>query len=300
MKYNRIAHLDKDISRIVCGTDWLMGATPGDSFKTLDAFVEAGGNCFDTAHCYGANSNILGAWLKARRNAHKLVFLNKGNHPYGSPRFSEMFTKNDIFENHERLGITHTDLYVFHRDDPSVPIEEVVDWMNRIIKSGLITAYGGSNWQPARIDAANKYAAESGQQGFSCNNPNLTLAHNVKPLWDGCVTIDEAGRKWHEANQLPLFAWSSAARGYFAETTDGEVMAAYDCPESQARRARAKELGEKKGFSATQIALAWVLNQPFPTFALCGLRKPSDVEQNVVVPDIQLTSEELRYLEIGG
>jgi aryl-alcohol dehydrogenase-like predicted oxidoreductase len=81
---------------------------------------------------------------------------------------------------------------------------------------------------------------------------------------------------------------------------DEEVLAAYDCAESQARRARATELGEKKGFSATQIALAWVLNQPFLTFALCGLRKPSDVEQNAVVPDIQLTAEELRYLETGN
>lgn len=276
-----------------------MTTTPWESFKTLDAYVEAGGNCFDTAHCYGANSNILGAWLKARRNAHKLVFLNKGNHPYGSPRFSELFTKNDIFENHERLGIDHTDLYVFHRDDPSVPIEEVVDWMNRIIKSGLITAYGVSNWQPERIDAANRYAAESGQQGISCNNPNLTLAHNVKPLWPGCVTIDEAGREWHSANQLPLFAWSSAARGYFAETTDEEVLAAYDCDLSQARRARAKEIGAAKGLSTTQVALAWVLNQPFPTFALCGLRKPSDVAENCLVPDVSLTVDEVRYLEKG-
>lgn len=276
-----------------------MTTTPWESFKTLDAYVEAGGNCFDTAHCYGANSNILGAWLKARRNAHKLVFLNKGNHPYGSPRFSELFTKNDIFENHERLGIDHTDLYVFHRDDPSVPIEEVVDWMNRIIKSGLITAYGVSNWQPERIDAANRYAAESGQQGISCNNPNLTLAHNVKPLWPGCVTIDEAGREWHAANQLPLFAWSSAARGYFAETTDEEVLAAYDCDLSQARRARAKEIGGAKGLSTTQVALAWVLNQPFPTFALCGLRRPSDVAENCLVPDVSLTADEVRYLEKG-
>ncbi len=276
-----------------------MGTAPGESFKALDAFVEAGGNCFDTAHCYGANSNILGAWLTARRNAHKLVFLNKGNHPYGSPRFSELFTKNDIFENHEWLGIDHTDLYVFHRDDPSVPIEEVVDWMNRIIKSGLITAYGVSNWQTERIDAANRYAAESGQQGISCNNPNLTLAHSVKPLWPGCVTIDEAGREWHSANQLPLFAWSSAARGYFAETTDEEVLAAYDCDLSQARRARAKEIGAARGLSTTQVALAWVLNQPFPTFALCGLRKPSDVAENCLVPDVSLTADEVRYLEKG-
>jgi 1-deoxyxylulose-5-phosphate synthase len=177
LKYARIPHLDKDIAKIVCGTDWLMGVAPGESFKTLDAYVAAGGNCFDTAHCYGANSNILGAWLKTRHQAHKFVFLNKGNHPYGSPCLNEASTMSDIQENHYRLGLDHTDLYVFHRDDESVPVETVVDFMNRIISRGFITAYGGSNWTVERVAAANAYAEQSGKQGFSCNNPNLTLAH---------------------------------------------------------------------------------------------------------------------------
>ena len=127
----------------------------------------------------------------------------------------------------------------------------------------------------------------------------MTLAHNVKPLWGGCLTIDKAGRDWHERSQLPLFAWSSAARGYFAETEDPEVIASYDCDISRGRRARAAEIGAKYGLSATQVALAWVLNQPFPAFALCGLRKVSDVEQNVKVPDVVLTAAELKYLEDG-
>jgi 1-deoxyxylulose-5-phosphate synthase len=300
VKYGRIPHLDRDISKIVCGTDWLMDSTPNESFAALDAFLAAGGNCFDTAHCYGANSNILGAWLKARRNAHKIVFLNKGNHPYGSPRFSAEFTKIDIMENHHRLGIEHTDLYVFHRDNPVVPVEEVVDWMNDLIKSGLISAYGGSNWAISRVEAANAYAAKAGKQGFSVNNPNLTLAQNVKPLWDGCVTIDKSGREWHTKTQLPLFSWSSAARGYFAEVSDAHVMESYDSEISRARRERAKELGAKYGLSATQIAIAWVLNQPFPAFALCGLRRPSDVAENCKVPDVTLTADEVRYLEDGA
>lgn len=299
MKYGRIPHLNKDISKIVCGTDWLMGCTPSESFAALDAFVEAGGNCFDTAHCYGPNSNILGAWLKLRHIAPKLVFLNKGNHPYGSPRFSAEFTRIDILENHDRLGIDHTDLYVFHRDNPSVPIEEVVDWMNDLIKVGYISAYGGSNWSIQRLAAGNAYAAKTGKQGFSVNNPNLTLAENVKPLWDGCLTIDEAGRKWHEESQLALFSWSSAARGYFAEINDEHMLASYDSEVSRKRRERAKELGAKYGLSATQIALAWVLNQPFPTFALCGLRKKSDVEENCKVTEFTLTREEVLYLEKG-
>ena len=299
MKYGRVPHLDKDISRIVCGTDWLMGVPPGDSFKVLDAFVAAGGNCFDTAHCYGANSNILGAWLKTKHQAHSLVFLNKGNHPYGKPCLTAADTRSDIQENHYRLGLDHTDLYVFHRDDESVPVETVVDFMNDTIRRGFITAYGGSNWRVERIAAANAYAAKTNQQGFSCNNPNLTLAHNVKPLWGGCLTIDKAGRDWHQETQLPLFAWSSAARGYFAETSDPEVIASYDCELSQTRRARAKEIGAKHGLSATQVALAWVLNQPFPAFALCGLRKLSDVEQNCIVPDVVLSADEMNYLENG-
>jgi 1-deoxyxylulose-5-phosphate synthase len=77
-------------------------------------------------------------------------------------------------------------------------------------------------------------------------------------------------------------------------------MASYDCELSQARRARAKELGVKHGLSATQVALAWVLNQPFPSFALCGLRKVSDVEQNCVVPDVTFSPAEMSYLENGS
>jgi 1-deoxyxylulose-5-phosphate synthase len=300
MKYGRIPHLNKDISKIVCGTDWLMSTPPGDAFGTLDAYVEAGGNCFDTAHCYGANSNILGAWIRSRHAEKKLVFLNKGNHPYGSPRFSAQFTRVDILENHDRLCIDHTDLYVFHRDDPSVPIEEVVDWMNELIKEGYVTAYGGSNWNVERIAAGNAYAEKSGKQGFSVNNPNLTLAENVKPLWDGCVTIDPESRKWHEQSQLALFSWSSAARGYFAEVDDAHVNESYDSTTSRARRERAKELGQKYGLSATQIALAWVLNQPYPTFALCGLRKKTDVVENCAVADFVLSKEEVAYLEHGN
>jgi 1-deoxyxylulose-5-phosphate synthase len=299
MKYGRIPHLDKDISKIVCGTDWLMDSVPWNTFKTLDAFVEAGGNCFDTAHCYGSNSTILGAWIRERRNADSLVFLNKGNHPYGSPRLSAELTLSDIEMNHHRLSIDHSDMYVMHRDDPSVPIEEVVDWLNEYKNQGLITAFGGSNWQIERIEAANAYAEKAGKQGFSLNNPNLTLAANTKPLWDGCVTIDEVGRAWHEKTQMPLFSWSSAARGFFAEVNDAEMLAAYDSPTSRARRDRAKELGAKHSLSATQIALAWVLNQPFPAFALCGLRTPENVAENCQVPDVTLTPEEVKWLETG-
>jgi len=300
MKTGNVPHVNVPVSRIVMGCDWLMDASPRESFKALDAYWEAGGRTFDSAHCYGANTNILGAWLTARDYKDEAIYFDKGCHPYGSPRFSYEFTLEDLNANHKNLGVEHTHFFVFHRDDPSVPVGEVCDWMNEIIARGRIQAYGGSNWEHTRIAELNEYASKNGKQGMSLNNPNMTLASNSKPLWSGCLTIGDAGRKWHEETQMPLFAWSSTARGYFAGTTDSDVLAAYDNPESQARKARATEVGEKHGLTATQVALAWVLNQPFPVFALCGLRTVENVEQNLAVLDVTLSPSEMNYLEHGS
>ena len=132
---------------------------------------------------------------------------------------------------------------VLHRDDTSVPVGEIVDWLNELKDEGRIEVFGGSNWTHQRVAEANAYAEKNGKQGFSLNNPNLTLAENTKPLWDGCLTIDEEGRKWHEETQLPLFSWSSTARGYFARPDDDEVNAAYDNPMSRPAEIAPKSLG---------------------------------------------------------
>ncbi len=206
---------------------------------------------------------------------------------------------SDIEQNHEKIGVDYTDFFVLHRDNPEVPVGEIVDWLNEFKSQGLIGAFGGSNWTHDRIAAANAYAAQNGKQGMSLNNPNMTLAQNSEPLWGGCLTIGSEGRAWHEETQLPLFSWSSMARGYFAHSTDPDVVRAYDNPVSQARRERAERLGKEKAVSAMQIAMAWVLNQPFPTFALAGLRTPDQAREALVAVDIELTSEEVRWLEQG-
>jgi aryl-alcohol dehydrogenase-like predicted oxidoreductase len=300
MKTANVPYLDRPVSRIVCGTDFMMGQPPYISFKALDAYWEAGGRTFDSAHCYGPNSNVFGAWTSSRGVKSEVIYFDKGCHPYGSPRVSREDMRNDILQNHERLGVEYTDFFVLHRDNPEVPIGEIVDWLNEFKAQGLIGAFGGSNWKVERIQAANEYAERAGKQGFSLNNPNLSLARAQDELWKGAYTIDEAGRQWHEQSQFPLFSWSSTARGYFAGTEDPEVLRAFDNEENRARRERAREVGERYGFSPTQTALAWVLSQPFPVFALCGLRNVDNVKENVAVLDVTLTPEELRYLEHGA
>lgn len=300
MTTGTVPYLDKPVSRIVCGTDFLMGAAPSQTFPALDAYWQAGGRTFDTAHCYGANTNVFAAWTGSRGVRDEVIYFDKGCHPSSRARVTYEDMKSDILQNHDRLSREYTDFFVLHRDDPAVPVGEIVDWLNEFKESGLIGVFGGSNWHHTRIAAANEYAEKNGKQGFSLNNPNLTLAENVVPLWGGCLTIDEEGRRWHAESGLPLFAWSSTARGYFAGTDDAEVLRAYDSETNRARRARAEELGVKYGMSAVQIALAWTLCQPGNIFALCGLRTVDNVKQNVAVTELKLTPEELRYLEFGA
>lgn len=278
----------------------MMSVTPYQSFAALDAYWEAGGRVFDTAHCYRANTNVFASWTGSRGVRDEVIYFDKGCHPYGRQRVTREDMLSDILENHKNLERNYTDFFVLHRDDPEIPVGEIVDWLNEFKDQGLIGVFGGSNWDHHRIAAANEYAEKNGKQGFSLNNPNLTLAENVVPLWDGCLTIGDEGMKWHAETGFPLFAWSSTARGYFAYTEDEEVLRAYDSETNRQRRERTAELGEKYGLSTVQIALSWTLSQPGNIFALCGLRTVDNVRQNVAALELELSAEEIHYLKFGN
>lgn len=296
-----IPHLDKPMPRILCGTDFLLLQAPSQSYAALDAYWEAGGRAFDTAHCYGMNTNLFGTWVKAHGVEKETIFFDKGCHPYGGDqRVTREAMRSDILDNHDRLGVEYTDLFVLHRDDEAIPVGEIVDWLDEFKAEGLIGAFGGSNWRHQRLQEANDYAAKAGRQGMSLGNPNLSLAKANEPMWAGCVTLDEEGRKWYAETGFPLFAWSSTARGYFAGVRDSDVERVFVNDVSAARYGRTKELGGKYGMSTVQIALAWTLNQPGNVFALCGLRDKANVAENVAAANLKLSPEELAYLEFGA
>ena len=76
MKFGTIPHFNKPMPRIIMGSDFLMGQAPHISFASYDTYWEDGGRAFDTAHCYGANSNIFGAWVNSRGPAKPVEFKN--------------------------------------------------------------------------------------------------------------------------------------------------------------------------------------------------------------------------------
>jgi len=298
LKYGTVEGLDKPISKLVLGSTLLSTDRQDESNAILDTFFELGGNAVDTAHCYGPKtSGALGTWMQSRGTRKETVVYDKGCHPYGSPRLTVEDLRSDLAENLERLRTDHVDLWVFHRDDPDTPLEQIMRELNDQKAAGTMHAFGGSNWSIPRIEEANRVAASLGLQGFSLNNPNLSLATVNEPMWDGCVTIDLAGREWHARTQFPLFAWSSMGGGFFAGGESPDITRVYLNNENLRRRERLREMAERKSVKPVQLALAWTWSQPFPVWALVGCATPSEVRDAIAALEIEVTPEESRWLE---
>jgi aryl-alcohol dehydrogenase-like predicted oxidoreductase len=305
MEYGNVGGLPP-ISRLVLGS---MVCSPDDQVLTndlLDAFVFAGGSCIDTAHIYGGGKSeqAIGEWFAQRRNRDKIVLLDKGaHHDSSGPRVTPEGIVADLTDSLERLQTDYIDLYMLHRDNPDVPVAPIVDCLNELQQSGKIRAFGGSNWTPERLQEANDYATKNKLKPFVASSPHLSLAVPSGPMWAGCVTLDASAKAWYQKHQLPVFAWSSQASGFFTGRyapdvhTNGDVERIFYSDQNWERLRRAQETAEAHGMSANSIALAYVLHQPFPVYALIGPRTVEELQSSLAAIDVKLSGEEVRYLE---
>ncbi|MES2201883.1 MAG: aldo/keto reductase [candidate division FCPU426 bacterium] len=302
MKYGKIAGLTKPISRLVLGCDNQF-RMPHASVM-FDDFYERGGNCFDTAYIYagGTCEKLLGHWMKNRKVRDSVVVIGKGAHtPWCDPASIE----RQLFESLERLQTSHVDIYLMHRDNLDIPAGDFVEALNRHQKAGRIGVFGGSNWSLSRIREANAYAKAKGLNGFSAVSNNFSLARMVDPVWGGCIAAsDTESRAWLAKEQFPLLAWSSQARGFFTERadpknlSDEELVRCWYSPDNFQRRDRVLEMAKKRGVLPIQVALAYVLAQPFPTFPLIGPRVLSETRSSMGALDVDLSPEDLRWLNL--
>ncbi|HEY7413702.1 MAG TPA: aldo/keto reductase [Ktedonobacteraceae bacterium] len=302
MKYGHIPGVEKPMSRLVMGVDNQRNMP--HAAVMFDDFFERGGTCFDTAYIYGGGrcEQLLGHWIKNRGVREQVVILDKGAHtPYCTP---EHLT-TQLLKSLERLQTEYVDIYMMHRDNPDVPVGEFISVLNEHKAAGRIRAFGGSNWSIERVEAANKWAAEHGLTGFTAISNNFSLARMVNPVWAGCISAsDAASRAWLVKNQMALMPWSSQARGFFTgrahpnDLSDAELVRSWYSEDNFQRLERATELARTKGVLPINIALAYVLCQPFPTFPLIGPRALSETSQALPGLDITLTPDELRWLNL--
>lgn len=303
MRYGEIPRVGKKISRLIMGVD----NQPSLSHCAVmfDDFFEKGGNAFDTAHGYGGGrlEAMLGQWIRLRGVREQCVVIVKGGHtPNCDPHGIAWQFKQSM----ERLGIEYADIYLMHRDNLDVPVGEFVDVLNRFVRAGQIRVFGGSNWTLARIDAANEHARKHGLQGFEVISNNFSLARMVDAPWKGCVSSSDAdSRAWFKRTQTPLLSWSSQARGFFVpgrsapdKLDDRELVRCWYAPDNFRRQERAFELAKKHGVEPIAIAGAYVLCQPFPTFALIGPRTLGETRTSLPALGLQLSESELKYLNL--
>jgi aryl-alcohol dehydrogenase-like predicted oxidoreductase len=303
MRRVKIPGSDLEVSAIAYGTaDW--GISPESPVDGLyAAYREAGGNCFDTAHCYafwrgklGASERTLGELIEKNDRRSDIALVTKGGHPSDEPLYPRPdrflgpeVLASDVSESLERLRTDYIDLYFLHRDDVRAPVNEVMDALRPLVQSGKLRYIGASHWSTARIGAANTYAAAHGIPPFVASQPGWNLGHPNPPA--GPYGMKD--RAWHEKSGLAVFAFSPTARGYFARGNDEH----FDNPVSRARLARCTELARELGGTANQVAIAWLMHQPFTVVPILGTLKIDHLTDALGAAAITLTPEQVRWLE---
>ena len=150
---------------------------------------------------------------------------------------------------------------------------------------------------------------------MSVSSPNFSLAEQVQnPFAPGCVTIaghkNEDAQKWYIANQMPVLAYSSLARGFFSgritremfekhpEDIDQFCRIGYCCEENFVRLDRCKEIADEKGCTIPQVAMAYVLDSPLNAYPVIGAANRSELESSLGALNVKLTPQEVLYLEL--
>jgi aryl-alcohol dehydrogenase-like predicted oxidoreductase/predicted dehydrogenase len=302
MRYGEIPGVGKRLSRLVMGVDNQQDLAHASAI--FDHFVERGGNVFDTGYIYGGGhmEGRLGQWIRNRGVREDVVVITKGAH---TPFCDPVSLTRQLLESLDRQGTDYADVYMMHRDNPDIPVGEFVDVLDEHRRAGRIRVYGGSNWSLERFDEANAWAAANGKHGFEVLSNHFGLAEAYDVPWDGCKHVtDRASKAWLAERKVPLLPWSSQARGFFTgrarpdDTSDAELVRCYYSDENFERLRRARQLGDEHGVAATAIALAYVLNQPFPTFPLFGPRTIAEARSSMQGLTVELTPEQVAWLDL--
>ena len=279
------------LSRIVFGTlDLPDDAAP----RLLDRFHEAGGRALDLANVYreGESQLAVGRWLRGRGGADGLVIYAKGCHP---PNCRPDLVRPEVEKVLGALGVDRIDVFLLHRDDTALPVAAWADALLAEVDAGRIGAFGVSNWTLGRTRELAGRLEREGTGGLVAFSNNFSLAEMLSPPWPDCLATTREELPALASLGLPLLAWSSVARGYFAGRDDPD----WSSPANEARRARARELAARLGTTPTAVALAYVLNQPEHVLPVVGTRSVEHLDEALAAASLELSPGELEWLERG-
>ncbi|MDD4259255.1 MAG: aldo/keto reductase [Sphaerochaetaceae bacterium] len=320
MRYITIGKEEMPYSRLALGSTYF-GTEIDEStvYAMIDRFIELGGTTIDTARVYGqdgpgkrsASEEVIGAYLSSTGVREHMAIVTKGAHPDGNwkSRITLKDVQSDVQQSLEALRCTYVDLYFLHRDDPMMPVDEIVDIVNESCSSDMVKNIGVSNWDVKRIQQANTYAEKHKRRPFVASEIQWSLA-TCTPRAYGDTTVacmDDISFEWYGHHDFPVFAFSSQAKGLFSkainqgyEALNEKSRIRFLTNENRLRIERVRQLCDALSLPVTPTILSYITSQRFPTVAIVGCTHPGQLEDSLADPDLVLDNNTLTYLFNGG
>ncbi len=282
---NYIELNDMNLSQVVLGTEgYSERIDKKTAFSIMDFYLENGGNIIDTARMYngGKCEAVVGEFIKGKRD--DIYISTKCSHPplddLSHTRLDKEDIESDVNTSLKELGINYIDLLWLHRDDITKPVEPIIDTLNSLVKAGKIKNFGASNWSYDRIVEANDYAKKSGQIGFCASQALYNLATRSR-VWEPMLAYIEDEKEKYDSGNLPVFAYSSQAKGFFEKYAIGNLSPKardrYLNDESLKTFEEIRKRAQKENTTISYMALKMLCERSnFDVFTIVG---PSKVVQ---------------------
>ncbi|MGA2204825.1 MAG: aldo/keto reductase [Terriglobales bacterium] len=268
--------------------------------------LDLGINFFDTANVYssGASEEVLGRFVKTNIRREAVVIATKVHgvmrdepNGHGLSRKAILY---EIDQSLRRLQTGYVDLYQIHRWDYETPIEETLEALHDVVKSGKVRYIGASSVHAWQFTKALYLADLHGWTRFVSmqNHYNLLYREEEREMIPLC-----------QSEGIGVIPWSPLARGRLARPWQSEHTKRYETDQfgksmySQTEEADRKvvdrlgQVAEQRGVPRAQLALTWLLSKPVITSPIVGATKPHHLQDAVAALSLRLTPDEIASLE---
>ena len=314
MDYVKLGHTGLDVSRLCLGTmgfgdperwihSWVLEEE--DSRPVIKHALDAGINFFDTANVYsiGRSEEILGKALVDYANRDEIVLATKVNgRMHEGPNGAGLSRKailSEVDKSLELLGTDYIDLYIIHRWDYTVPIEETMQALDDVVRSGRVRYIGASAMFAWQFLQAQHVAETHGWTKFISmqNHYNLLYREEEREMMPLLRELGVASTPYS-----PLAA-GRLTRDWDADTerarTDQTAKSKYDSTENTDRAIveQVARIAADRGVERVHVALAWLLAKNPVVSPIIGATKTSHIDGALGALDLELTADEIAALE---
>lgn len=312
MKYTTLGKSDLKVSRICLGCMGFGDVQKGmhswtlpyeESKEIVKYALESGINFFDTAMGYqgGTSEEYLGRIIKECANREDVIiatkFVPRTESEIKNNISGQQHVENCLDASLKRLQMDYVDLYVYHFWDYNTPIEDIMEGLHNVIKQGKARYIGISNCYAYQLAKANAIARQNGWDEFISiqGHYNLIFREEEREMVSLCKEENIAltpysslasGRlSKHPGEESKRMREDSFAKGKYDATADADLKIIH----------RVEEIAQIRGVSMSEVSLAWLIKKT--TSPTVGATKKHHIDTAVKAVELELTDEEMKYLE---